>query len=78
MLLAFEGPLLLAPAMNREMWAKPAVQRNLKTVSEDGAHVIQPGTGWQSCREVGTGRMAEAEEIRSAIDSILKAANSVL
>lgn len=76
MLLAFEGPLLLAPAMNREMWAKPAVQRNLKTVSEDGAHVIQPGTGWQSCREVGTGRMAEAEEIHSAIDSILKAATT--
>ncbi len=72
LLLAFEGPLLVAPAMNSEMWAKPAVQRNLKTVASDGAHVIQPGSGWLSCREVGTGRMAEAEEIRSAIDSILK------
>lgn len=73
LLLAFEGPLLVAPAMNTEMWQKPAVQRNLATVEQDGAQIVQPGSGWLSCREVGTGRMAEPNEIALAIDSTLKA-----
>ncbi len=73
LLLAFEGPLLVAPAMNSEMWEKPAVQRNLAMVEQDGALIVQPGSGWLSCREVGTGRMAEPEEIASVIDSTLKA-----
>lgn len=72
LLLAHEGPLLVAPAMNSEMWLKPAVQRNVATVEQDGALIVQPGSGWLSCREVGTGRMAEPEEIASAIDSTLK------
>ena len=56
-------PLLLAPAMNREMWAHPATQRNLAQVSADGAHVLGVGTGDQACGEVGDGRMLEPEEI---------------
>lgn len=56
-------PLLLAPAMNREMWAHPATQRNLAQVAVDGALVLGVGTGDQACGEVGDGRMLEPEEI---------------
>lgn len=56
-------PLLLAPAMNREMWAHPATQRNLAQVAADGALVLGVGTGDQACGEVGDGRMLEPEEI---------------
>ncbi len=57
------APVLLAPAMNCEMWDKPSVQRNVKRLEEDGAHIIQPGSGWLSCGQVGAGRMAEPAEI---------------
>ena len=56
-------PLLIAPAMNREMWAHPATQRNLAQVAADGAVVLGVGTGDQACGEVGDGRMLEAHEL---------------
>lgn len=56
-------PLLLAPAMNREMWAHPATQRNLAQVRADGASVLGPGHGDQACGEVGDGRMLEPAEL---------------
>jgi phosphopantothenoylcysteine decarboxylase/phosphopantothenate--cysteine ligase len=56
-------PLLLAPAMNREMWAHPATQRNLAQVRADGAAVLGPASGEQACGEVGAGRMLEADEL---------------
>lgn len=56
-------PLLLAPAMNREMWAHPATQRNLATVRSDGAVVLGVGSGDQACGEVGDGRMLEPVEL---------------
>ncbi|SDM19262.1 phosphopantothenoylcysteine decarboxylase / phosphopantothenate--cysteine ligase [Oryzisolibacter propanilivorax] len=56
-------PLLLAPAMNREMWAHPATQRNLVQVQADGATVLGVGHGDQACGETGDGRMLEAAEI---------------
>jgi phosphopantothenoylcysteine decarboxylase/phosphopantothenate--cysteine ligase len=56
-------PLLLAPAMNREMWAHPATQRNVAQVQADGASVFGPGAGDQACGEVGDGRMLEATEL---------------
>ena len=55
--------LLIAPAMNREMWAHPATQRNLAQLQADGAVVIGVGTGDQACGEVGDGRMLEAAEL---------------
>lgn len=55
--------LLLAPAMNREMWAHPATQRNVVQVSADGARLLGPASGDQACGEVGDGRMLEAEEL---------------
>ncbi len=56
-------PLLLAPAMNREMWAHPATQRNVAQLAADGAVVWPVGQGEQACGEVGDGRMLEPEEL---------------
>ena len=56
-------PLLVAPAMNREMWAHPATQRNLAQVAQDGAVVLGVGNGDQACGETGDGRMLEPEEL---------------
>jgi phosphopantothenoylcysteine decarboxylase/phosphopantothenate--cysteine ligase len=56
-------PLLIAPAMNREMWAHPATQRNLIQLKADGAVVFDVGNGDQACGEVGDGRMLEPEEL---------------
>ncbi len=59
--------LLLAPAMNREMWAHPATQRNVAQVRADGAVVLGPAAGDQACGEIGDGRMLEAEELRDEL-----------
>lgn len=56
-------PLLLAPAMNREMWAHPATQRNAAQLVADGAFVLPVGQGDQACGETGDGRMLEPEEL---------------
>lgn len=55
--------LLVAPAMNREMWAHPATQRNLAQLQADGAIVLGPGSGDQACGETGDGRMLEPAEL---------------
>ena len=60
-------PLLLAPAMNREMWDHPATRRNLAQAVADGASVLGPGNGDQACGETGDGRMLEAEELRDEL-----------
>lgn len=73
LLLSFEGPLLLAPAMNSAMWQKPAVQRNVTTLRKDGVHFVDPQAGWQSCRRTGIGRMAEPTDIQTAIEKLLAA-----
>lgn len=56
-------PLLVAPAMNREMWAHPATQRNIAQLRADGAAVLGPGNGDQACGEIGDGRMLEPLEL---------------
>jgi len=56
-------PLLLAPAMNREMWAHPATQRNMVQLRADGALVLGVGQGEQACGESGDGRMLEPDEL---------------
>jgi phosphopantothenoylcysteine decarboxylase/phosphopantothenate--cysteine ligase len=65
-------PLLLAPAMNREMWAHPATQRNVLQVQADGAVVLGVGSGDQACGEVGDGRMLEPDEIRDEVIAALQ------
>ena len=56
-------PLLLAPAMNREMWAHPATQRNMAQLEADGARILGVGSGLQACGETGDGRMLEPAEL---------------
>jgi phosphopantothenoylcysteine decarboxylase len=69
--LAFNGPVVLAPAMNAEMWAKAAVQRNVAQLRQDGYYIVEPQEGWLSCRQVGAGRMAPPEEVLSVIAKLL-------
>ena len=71
LLLCAECPVIHAPAMNSAMWAKAAVQRNVEQVAADGAIIVQPGTGWLSCRQKGAGRMAEPDEILTVIEETL-------
>jgi len=61
--LARECPLMVAPAMNRQMWENPATQRNVAQLRQDGIIVLGPGTGDQACGEVGMGRMLEALDL---------------
>lgn len=64
-------PLLLAPAMNREMWVHPATQRNLAQAVADGAQSLGVGCGEQACGEFGDGRMLEADDIYADIVAAL-------
>ncbi|MFG6457795.1 bifunctional phosphopantothenoylcysteine decarboxylase/phosphopantothenate--cysteine ligase CoaBC [Roseateles sp. BYS96W] len=66
-----ECPLLVVPAMNREMWAHPATQRNVAQITADGATVIGPANGDQACGEIGDGRMLEAQEIFDDVEAFL-------
>lgn len=63
LVLARRCPLLVAPAMNVEMWANPATQRNVATLRADGITILGPGSGAQACGETGDGRMLESHEL---------------
>jgi phosphopantothenoylcysteine decarboxylase/phosphopantothenate--cysteine ligase len=69
--LARECPLVLAPAMNRQMWESPATQRNVARLRDDGVTILGPAAGDQACREIGMGRMVEPQEIFAAIAAAL-------
>ncbi len=71
MVLARDCPLLVAPAMNRQMWENPATQRNVAQLSADGVQLLGPASGEQACGEVGAGRMLEPEEIVEALAAFL-------
>lgn len=71
LLLSFDGPIVLAPAMNSRMWAKPAVQRNCRQLRDDGFLLIDPEEGYLSCGAVGPGRMASPEKIFQVIADAL-------
>ncbi len=65
--LARDCPLLVAPAMNRQMWEHPATQRNVAQLSADGVTLFGPAAGEQACGEVGLGRMLEPEDLCEAV-----------
>jgi phosphopantothenoylcysteine decarboxylase/phosphopantothenate--cysteine ligase len=71
LVLAFAGPVLLAPAMNSTMWSKPAVERNVAQLRLDGYRFIDPEDGWLSCRQHGAGRMASPETIFAALQKVM-------
>lgn len=56
-------PVVLAPAMNDQMWNQPSNLRNIALAEQDGFKQVGPGVGWQACRHTGTGRMSEPEDI---------------
>ena len=68
-LLASNKPILVAPAMNTQMWQHPATKRNIAQLAKDGCQFVEPGAGMLACGEVGAGRMAEVETI---LETILK------
>lgn len=65
--LATAAPLLLAPAMNQQMWQHPAVKANMQRLSEQGVKAIGPESGSQACGDVGAGRMSEPHQIKTFI-----------
>jgi phosphopantothenoylcysteine decarboxylase / phosphopantothenate---cysteine ligase len=62
-------PLIVAPAMNLQMWENPATQRNIAQLRADGVEIFGPGNGEQACGEVGDGRMLEPEQIVAALEA---------
>lgn len=69
--LARDCTLLVAPAMNKQMWEAPATQRNISQLHADGVSILGPGNGDQACGEVGLGRMLEAEELLALVNAHL-------
>ena len=70
--LARDCPLIVAPAMNRQMWEHPATQRNVAQLKRDGVTVCGPDAGDQACGETGMGRMLEADELAETISAFLE------
>ena len=71
--LARDCPLLVAPAMNRQMWESPATQRNVAQLREDGVSLLGPDSGSQACGEVGLGRMLEPEQLLEEVQAFFQA-----
>ncbi len=69
--LANRAPTMLAPAMNTNMLAHPAVEANLETLRSRGVEIVEPGEGWLACGWMGKGRLAEPEEIVRRVDARL-------
>ncbi|ENW83698.1 phosphopantothenoylcysteine decarboxylase/phosphopantothenate-cysteine ligase [Acinetobacter sp. ANC 3929] len=76
--LATKAPVWVAPAMNQQMWAAKATQRNLQTLVEDGIHVIMPDAGEQACGDVGLGRMPEPEDLARQVAAYFHKAQRAL
>ncbi|GHU82334.1 phosphopantothenoylcysteine decarboxylase [Clostridia bacterium] len=76
-LLATRAPVLLAPAMNANMWRHPATRQNLVALTERGVRMVGPGTGLLACGDVDEGRMAEPAEIVEAATALLCAARDL-
>ena len=68
--LATDAPILLAPAMNQQMYRQTITQQNVATLAKRGIHFIGPNNGFQACGDVGAGRMSEPAEIFEAIQSL--------
>ncbi len=69
--LACEAPLIIAPAMETKMWEHPATQRNLQTLRERGAIVVEPEEGWLASGKTGKGRLANIDKIIAAVEEAI-------
>jgi phosphopantothenoylcysteine decarboxylase / phosphopantothenate---cysteine ligase len=72
MFLATTAPVVIAPAMNVNMWNHPATQANLETLRRRGVHIVEPGSGYLACGMVGAGRLADNEAIVDAVLDVLQ------
>lgn len=72
MYLAFTGPVILAPAMNNNMWSHPATRHNMETLRQRGHTVVDPDEGFLACGTVGPGRLAEPSRIADAVMAVLQ------
>lgn len=72
MYLAFRGPVIVAPAMNNNMWEHPAVQANIDALRGRGHTIVEPGEGFLACGTFGPGRLAEINVIVEAVDRALQ------
>jgi len=70
--LARDCPLLVAPAMNKQMWENPATQRNVTQLNADGLTIFGPASGEQACGETGLGRMLEAEDLFDLVQAFFQ------
>jgi len=77
-LLASNKPIIIAPAMNTQMWQNPATVRNIAQLKADGVTIIPPESGTLACGEFGAGRMAEVDKIADYIFSTLQTPHSTL
>lgn len=77
-LLATDKPVLIAPAMNPQMWEHAATRRNVATLTGDGVQLVGPNPGEMACGETGLGRMAEPDQIVAAIEALLQPAERPL
>jgi len=69
--LATTAPVVLAPAMNTNMFAHPAVAANLRTLQARGVHIVEPGSGYLACGWIGKGRLAEPEDVVASVQQVL-------
>jgi phosphopantothenoylcysteine decarboxylase/phosphopantothenate--cysteine ligase len=67
--LAFRGPVVLAPAMNNNMWEHPATRANLETLRSRGHSIVDPDDGFLACGTIGPGRLAENDKIIAAVEA---------
>jgi phosphopantothenoylcysteine decarboxylase/phosphopantothenate--cysteine ligase len=70
--LAFTGPVVIAPAMNINMWQHAATQANLQTLARRGHVIVEPGSGYLACGMTGPGRLAEPEAIAEALERVMR------
>src|SRR5256885_8025515 len=75
--IATRAPMLVAPAMNTQMFANEAVRRNLDTLTARGVRFVEPGEGYLACGWIGKGRLAEPDEIVAAADAVLRPASAL-
>src|SRR6478736_5933764 len=73
---ATKAPVMIAPAMNTNMFEHPAVAKNLETLISRGVHVVDPGAGYLACGWIGKGRLAEPEDVVAAAEQLLRAKTS--
>jgi phosphopantothenoylcysteine decarboxylase/phosphopantothenate--cysteine ligase len=75
---ATRAPVLVAPAMNTNMFEHPAVVKNMETLIARGVHVVDPGSGYLACGWIGKGRLAEPDEVVAAAEQVLRQSGSTM